>query len=138
MRKMLTENDIIENLAYYLKSNGYVIEQKLSTNQPGIDLIAENNSEKLYIEAKGETSALKTSNRYGNPFNRNQVKTHIGVALLATMRVITSQPAGNRTKVGIALPDNEEQRRVISEIINALKQLEIKIYWVTNDTITIE
>ncbi|WP_203296525.1 hypothetical protein [Luteirhabdus pelagi] len=138
MRTMLTENDIVEKLADYLKTNGYVIEQKLTTNQTGIDLIAENNSEKLYIEAKGETSSLKTSNRYGKPFNRNQVKSHIGVALLATMRVITSKPAGNRTKVGIALPDNEEQRRVISQIIDALKQLEIKIYWVTNDTITIE
>ena len=135
---MLTENDIVECLAEFLQSKNYRITQKLTTNQPGIDIIAENKDEKLYIEAKGETSASKTSKRYGLPFNRNQVKSHISVALLATMKVISSKPAGNKTKVGIALPDNEEQRKVIDKILPALEMLDIRIYWVTPSTVTIE
>ena len=138
MTKMLTENDIVEKLAEFLQKNGYEIEQKLTTNQTGIDIIAENDFEKIYIEAKGETSASKTSKRFGLPFNRNQVKSHISVALLATMIVISSKPSGIKTKVGIALPDNEEHRRVINKIIPALKKLDIKLYWVSNTTIKIE
>lgn len=135
---MLTENDIVEKVAEFLVSRDYKIEQSLTTNQQGIDLIAESKSEKLFIEAKGETSASKTSSRYGLPFNRNQVKSHIGVALLATMKVISSQPAGKRTKAGIALPDNEEQRRVIDKIYPALKKLDIRLFWVTKTAVTIE
>lgn len=135
---MLTENEIVEKVSDFLKTKGYKITQRLTTNQHGIDIIAETETEKLYIEAKGETSASKTSNRYGLPFNRNQVKSHISVALLATMKVISSLPAGNKTKVGIALPDTEEQRKVINKIIPALNKLEIRIFWVTQTNVTIE
>lgn len=135
---MLTENDIVEKLTNFLETKGYRIIQSLTTNQPGIDIIAETEFEKLYIEAKGETSASKTSNRFGLAFNRNQIKSHISVALLATMKVISSLPAGNKTKVGIALPDTEGQRQVINQIIPALKKLEIRIYWVSATQIKIE
>ncbi len=135
---MLTENDIVDKLAKFLKRNGYEIEQKLTTNQTGIDLIVKNQFEEVYIEAKGETSALQSSKRYGLPFNRNQVKAHIAVAILATMKVITSKPSEGITKVGIALPDNEDHRSVINEIMPALKKLEIKLYWISNTTVKIE
>jgi hypothetical protein len=137
-KKMLTENDIVKMVVDFLKTNGYQISQCLTTTQQGIDIIAENESENLYIEAKGETSASNTSKRYGLPFNRNQIKSHISVALLATMKVISNLPSGNRTKVGIALPDTDEQRLVINEIIPALKKLDIRIYWVSQTQIKIE
>ncbi|WP_375324048.1 hypothetical protein [Flagellimonas sp. GZD32] len=135
---MLTENEIVEKVADFLESRGYLIKQRLTTNQQGIDLIAESQNEKLYIEAKGETSALKTSSRYGQPFNRSQVKSHIGLALWATMKVISSEPAGKKTKAGIALPDNKEHRKVIEIIYPALKKLGIKLFWVTKSHVTIE
>jgi len=135
---MLTENEIVEKVADFLESKGYRIIQSLTTNQQGIDIIAETESETLYIEAKGETSSVVTSKRYGLPFNRNQIKSHISVALLATMKVISSLPAGNKTKVGIALPDTKEQRIVINKIIPALNKLDIRIYWVSKTKVIIE
>ena len=135
---MQTENDIVEKVTDFLKTKGYRITQSLSTNQKGIDIIAETEFETLYIEAKGETSSVETSKRFGLPFNRNQIKSHISVALLATMKVISSLPSGKKTKVGIALPDTKEQRIVINEIIPALKKLEIRIYWVSQTKIEIE
>jgi len=137
-KTMLTENDIVEKVTDFLKSKGYRINQSLTTNHQGIDIIAETEFEKLYNEAKGETSSVETSKRFGLPFNRNQVKTHISVALLATMKVISSMPAENKTKVGIALPDTEEQRIVINKIIPALNKLDIRIYWVTKTQVKIE
>lgn len=135
---MLTENDIIEILTNFLKEKKYNILQSLNTNQHGVDVIVENENETLYIEAKGETSSKETSNRYGKPFNANQVKSHISVALLATMKVISNMPSGSKTKVGIALPDNEDQRKVICKILPALKKLDIRIYWVSKRQVLIE
>jgi len=66
---MQTENDIVEKVVDFLESKGYRITQSLTTNQQGIDIIAEMESETLYIEAKGETSSVETSNRFGLPFN---------------------------------------------------------------------
>lgn len=135
---MLTENEIVEKVTEFLEMKGYRITQSLTTNQQGIDIIAETESETLYIEAKGETSSVETSKRFGLPFNRNQIKSHISVALLATMKVISSLPSGNKTKVGIALPDTKEQRIVINKIIPALKKLDIRIYWVSRTNVTVE
>ena len=135
---MLTENEIVEKVTEFLEMKGYRITQSLTTNQQGIDIIAETESETLYIEAKGETSSVETSKRFGLPFNRNQIKSHISVALLATMKVISSLPSGNKTKVGIALPDTEEQRIVINKIIPALKKLDIRINWVSRTNVTVE
>ncbi|KSA11550.1 hypothetical protein I600_3874 [Maribacter dokdonensis DSW-8] len=135
---MLTENEIVEKVADFLEIKGYNIKQFLQTNQRGIDIIAEKENEVLYVEAKGETSATKTTKRFGKPFDRNQVKSHISVALLATMKVISSKPNGNNTKVGIALPDNDEHRKVIKKIIPALNQLDIILFWVTKDNVKIE
>jgi CHAT domain-containing protein len=135
---MLTENDIVEKVTDFLETKGYRITQSLTTNQQGIDIIAETESEKLFIEAKGETSSVKTSKRFGLPFNKNQIKSHISVALLASMKVISKIPADNKTKIGIALPDTTEQRQVINEIKPALRKLKILIYWVTDNKVTIE
>ncbi|CAM1351021.1 MULTISPECIES: hypothetical protein [Tenacibaculum] len=78
---------------------------------------------------------MKNNKRFGLPFNRNQIKSHVSVALLATMKVISNKPNGNNTKVAIALPDNYEHRKVVDEIIPALKKLEIKLFWVSLNSI---
>lgn len=135
---MLTENDVVQKIVEYLKNEDYTILQSLTTSQARIDVIAENQFEKIHIEAKDETSSYKSSKRFGLPFNRKQVKTHISVALLATMKVISNPPDGSRTKVGLALPETKEQKEIISKIKTALNKLEIRIYWVNQRGVKIE
>ncbi|MFT4413894.1 hypothetical protein ACLM5H_08550 [Fredinandcohnia humi] len=84
----------------------------------------------MFIEAKGATSALKTSSRYGKPFNKNQIKSHVGQALLAVMKIATEHNDKEKVNVGIALPDNEGHRELISEIWFAVEKLGIYIFWV--------
>ncbi|WP_426668064.1 hypothetical protein ACPPVU_18440 [Mucilaginibacter sp. McL0603] len=98
---MLTENKIVDNLSNYLAKNGYIIRNSCTTTQRGIDLIAENKNEILYIEAKGETSSKEGSNRFGLTFNQNQVKTHVSRAILASMIVLQDKPDGPKTKVAL-------------------------------------
>lgn len=66
---MLTENEVVNATCKEIKNEGYTINQQLSTIQKGIDIVAEKNGIKIYIEAKGGTSSKVGTNRYGKPFN---------------------------------------------------------------------
>ena len=121
--KMLTENDVVNYLTNFLKKEGYKIIQSLTTTQIGVDIIAEKNNKILYIEAKGQTSSKENSSRYGKPFNLNQIKSHISGALLASMRIISTDIENKDVIAGIALPDTPNQQKIIKQILPALKEL---------------
>jgi len=132
---MLTEGDVIEKLAKYLEKNDYEVLQKLKTSEKGIDIIAQKNEKILYVEAKGETSSRDGSRRRGLPFTKNQIKTHVGVAILASMKVLASKPE-KTTRVAIALPDNKDHRDLIKLIESVLKKAGIDVYMVGDKSIT--
>lgn len=67
---MLTENNIVDILSTYLEKVGYDILQKLWTGQKGVDIIARREGQKLFIEAKGETSSKSYTNRFGKLFTK--------------------------------------------------------------------
>lgn len=127
---MLTENDVISAVCRYLQNMNFEIRQALHTSEKGIDIIANKDNYNLFIEAKGATSALETSSRYGKPFNKNQIKSHVGQALLAVMKIATKHNGVKNVNVGIALPDNDGHRELISEISFAIEKLCIHIFWV--------
>jgi hypothetical protein len=129
---MLTENDIVRLLKDYLDKNGYKVQQALTTTEKGIDIIAVNlqTSERLYIEAKGETSSKDTSNRFGKPFTNNQIKNHIAKAILASIKVLASNISDKNVRVAIALPLTKGHQKEIETIKNILTSWGIKIYLV--------
>lgn len=127
---MLTENNIIDAVCKYLNSNGYEIKQSLNTMQQGIDIIATKSNNILKIEAKGATSSKKSSNRYGKVFNRNQVKTHIAMALYAISKFITADKDKKNIKYAFALPCDDNHISVINDIREVINTLNINIFWV--------
>lgn len=131
---MLTENEVVEKVVEYLKQQGYVIEQNLGTTEKGIDIIASKDGKTLCIEAKGGTSAQVNSKRFGLGFNKNQVKSHVSVAILASMKVLAD---GSNREVGIALPDDKLHRELIKLIHPSLKKLGIKIFWASKDQVLV-
>lgn len=132
---MLTENDIVEKLSTHLEKEGYEILQSLGTGEKGVDIIAKRNRQTLYIEAKGETSSKSHTNRFGKPFTKNQIKSHVSRAILTSMKILTSKPSGQGTAVAIALPDTDGHRNLISEIYQPLKKLDITVYWINQNSI---
>ena len=66
---MLTENDVVQAVAGHLEDEGYRIVRALSTNQRGIDIVAEHPATKkqLLVEAKGGTSSKEGTANYGAP-----------------------------------------------------------------------
>jgi hypothetical protein len=134
---MLTENDVVSAVCNKLKEINFEIRQSLHTSEKGIDIIAFKDNYKLFIEAKGETSATITSSRYGKTFNSNQIKNHIGKALLAVSKIISEHQDSKDIGVAIALPDNICHRKVIKEIDYVLTKLGVYVFWV-KDINTVE
>lgn len=132
---MIDENDVVQILADYLKKNSYKIHQQLATDKAGVDIIAENIITKhwLYIEAKGETSSKSHTNRYGKAFTNGQILNHIAKAVFASMVILSSKPAGDKTKAAIALPATDGHKKQLATIAKSLKALNIKIFWVSID-----
>lgn len=125
---MLTENDVVTAVSNYLIEKGYAINQALTTSQQGIDIIATHPThDRCLVEAKGATSSKKSSNRYGIEFNNNQIKTHVGVAILKSFQTIQ---LNKDAEVVIALPDNIGHRKIIDSMSHPIKQSGIKAIFV--------
>jgi hypothetical protein len=133
---MLFEADVINAVCKQLESRGYHIRQRLQTTQQGDDIIAVKQTSvpcELYIEAKGETSSRRGSERYGKPFDSAQVRIHVAEAFYKAAEVLSRQHKDVETRVGIALPDNKEHRAVVKKIEPVLNQLEVAVFWVQSD-----
>jgi hypothetical protein len=131
---MLYESTVINTVCEFLKEQNFVIEQQLSETQKGDDIIAvaSDNSYRLYIEAKGETSSKEKSNKFGTPFDKKQVKNHVAVAFFRAVQMMKRRET-LPVYVGIALPKNINHECMISHIEHALKVLNIEVFWVNSD-----
>lgn len=126
---MLTENQVIEYFCNYLKNDGYQIKQSLNTKEKGIDIIASKNGRLMKAEAKGSTSALKTSSNYGKEFSKSQVHTHISVALFMISKLMTDDNDKN-IDYAFVLPFNDNHVKEINSISLVLKKLNITVFLV--------
>lgn len=130
---MLTENDVVEAVSLYLIKNGYEIKQKLTTIQTGIDIVAMNpDGIHCYIEAKGATSSKSESLRYGKEFNQSQVKTHVGMALVAAFKLMNEFP---KAEVMIALPNNTNHKTLITNMAIPISKSGVKVLLVSEQGI---
>ena len=128
---MLTENDVVQAVAAYLKGEGYEIVSSLSTRQRGIDIIAEHPSTKkrLLIEAKGGTSSKEGTANYGKPFTSNQAKTHVSVAFYYAA-MLQQKHLSEGAEVALAFPEDVRHRKLVEDISSALKLLGVSVFFV--------
>ncbi len=128
---MLYEGDVIDAVCSHLEQAGYTIKQRLRPNQHGDDIIAiGRNQQEVYIEAKGETSSLETTARYGKPFDDAQCRDHVANAFYKAAVTLQNTPASVTRRVGIALPDTACHRRLAQQIEQVLARLSIDTVWV--------
>lgn len=124
---MIYESFVVDCVCKYLVANGWSIESSCGPTEKGDDIVATRGDEELRIEAKGEGSEQPTSSRHGQPFTRNQVRSHVAVAFYRAAKMRTSS-----TKAGMAFPDNEHHREMVADIQDALDDLEIVVFWVNS------
>ena len=79
---MLTENDVVEAVAGYLKDQGWQITDTSHTDQRGHDILARRNAESpSRWRQRVEHQASGGTHRHGLPFNSGQKRSHVSVAL---------------------------------------------------------
>lgn len=115
----LYEDDVVHAVVRHLKSDGWTIESFALSHQHGDDIVASRDEQRLVVEAKGDGSSKSTTARFGKPFTRNQVKTHVAVAVVRAMRVASAGLA----RAAVALPDSHFHRHEVDRIAPALQQL---------------
>lgn len=131
---MLDENGIITAVCDYLeRSEGYIITQRLSTTQKGIDIIAKhpNHPGQLLIEAKGGTSSRAGSPKFGEEYNSTKVLDRVskGFYTVAQLHV----ECKDEDNVALACPDTKDFRKFLDPIKPILNELGIKVYLVQED-----
>ena len=127
---MLTEDKVIAAVCSDLEARGYEILTRATTKQRGIDIAAASGTQSLFVEAKGETSNRRSSNRFGKPFTKRQCCTHVGVAFFAAAALMNGQKRGRKRRVAIALPANKHHQEYVDKIARSLRALGIGIIWV--------
>jgi len=132
---MLDENDVINAVCVHLvKIEGYVIVQKLSTTQQGIDIIVKHPqfNRRLLIEAKGGTSSKEGSNRFGKSYTMTQVFDRVSKGFFTTA-CMYAKDRKDTDQVALACPDNEWFRKYLNQIKSVLEFLGIKVLLVKED-----
>lgn len=134
MSKFLFEDQVVDAVRNYLKDLGFVEEAFCHADQKGDDIVyrTENGKERIYIEAKDATSSRNNSNRYGKPFSKSQVKTHVAMALYRAI-LMKEKRDGEKVLVGIALPKTDLHVNIVAKIQETLSKLSIELFWVTID-----
>jgi Holliday junction resolvase-like predicted endonuclease len=128
-QKWLYEDDVVDAVCGYLELHGYTILQKCSSKVKGVDIIAKSaGGETFHVEAKGETSKVKTSKRYDKPFRRGQCHVHVAEAFFTA--AATTNTASKGTRSAMAFPDTPYHREFVGRLQHALATLRIAVFWV--------
>jgi hypothetical protein len=127
VNNLLTETQIVLLLQRHLENKKHVCVCKTGY-QHGFDIEARNGNQVILIEAKGAKANKHEKKSNSKIFSRNQVKTHLAVAVL---KAINMKRENINATVGIAHPDTDRIREFVDPIIPFLKKLSIKHYWVS-------
>tara|TARA_B110000046_G_scaffold144838_1_gene151957 strand:- start:150 stop:569 length:420 start_codon:yes stop_codon:yes gene_type:complete len=126
----LTEDETVELLMKFLKSDGYEILDYCKGHKRGIDITAEKNSRKLLIEVKGARANHNSKIKKRPYFDSGQIKDHFGKAIIKSLELKTDYPESD---IAIAHPDDDMIREHIKKSVKHLKNFEIIHFWVSKD-----
>ena len=130
-----TEDEIINILKKYLELNGWKIDSYCLGQKKGIDIVSSKLNKTLIIEAKGAKSNDKSPTKKREYFDKGQIKTHFGVAIV---KILHEKSLNPKAEFAIAHPDDDSIRGAIGHLIPYLKKLEIKHFWVSEDGTVLE
>jgi len=124
---MLYESHVIGAVCSFLEQKGFRITQRLLATQRGEDIkgFSPDGKTKISIEARGETSSVSSSARYGKAFDSGQVLDHVSKAVYKAALHFSTE-----TMAGVAFPKNPAHLDCVNRILPALKRLDIEVFWV--------
>ena len=126
----LTEDETVELLMVFLKSDGYKILDYCNGHKRGIDITAERNNRKLLIEVKGARANHNSKIKKRPYFDSGQIKDHFGKAIVKSLEVKSDYPDCD---IAIAHPEDDLIKKHINKSVQHLKKLEIFHFWVSKN-----
>lgn len=128
----MDENTVVNATCKQLEGQGFVILQRLSTIERGIDIIAEEPSSgcKLLVEAKGGTSSIESSARFGKPYTQTQVFDRVAKGVFTCFQLRAKNPDRARYRVMLAVPDSRWFRSYLEPILAELRTAGIEAMFV--------
>jgi hypothetical protein len=132
----MDENAIVNAACKRLEDQGYVISQRLSTIERGVDIIAEEPTTgcKLLIEAKGGTSSREGSARFGKAYTQPQVFDRVAKGVFTCFQLRAKNPDRTHYRVMLAVPDTRWFRFYLDPIVTELNTAGIEAMFVTDDS----
>ena|SRR2546425_511238 len=133
----MDENAVVNETCKRLEAQGFVISQRLSTIERGVDIIAEDPSSgcKLLVEAKGGTSSMESSARFGKPYTQTQVFDRVAKGIFTCFQSRSKHPDRERYRVMLAVPDSRWFRSYLEPILAELKAAGIEAMFVTESNL---
>jgi hypothetical protein len=130
---VLDENEVIDAVCVQLHGHGYTIIQRCTTNDRGIDIVAEHPSRtgKLLVEAKGARSSKPGSPRFGENYRKPEVLDRVAKGVYTAVSMYASRNGGD--EVALAYPDTPWFGEYLSAVKPVLEQLGIKVFMVRED-----
>jgi hypothetical protein len=126
---VIYEDDVVAAVVAHLRADGWQIESTALATQHGDDIVATRSGERLVVEAKGEGSSKAHTSRYGKSFDSGQVLTHVSVAVLRALQVVSE----GTSIAAIALPEDDAHRRRVDRVAGALSKVGVIVFWVAQD-----
>lgn len=131
---MLYQNDVVDVVRKYLEANGYKIDESATTASKGYDLIAfmENGETpiKLVLKARGATSSIVGSKKYGKPFDRSQVAIHVAEVFYKAAEALSMKNSKYQICAAMALPKNKDHEDYVLKIKPTLNKLGVVVFFV--------
>ncbi|MGI8619509.1 MAG: hypothetical protein ACR2L6_10535 [Gemmatimonadaceae bacterium] len=127
---MLKESDVIAAVCQFLKRHDCQIEKHCAETERGDDIVGRfaNRGARVVIEAKGETSSMAHTSRFGKPFSGSQTRDHVANAFYRA-----AQNVDRSTLSGVAFPKNSSHLAYADKVATSMKKLEIEVFWVLPD-----
>ncbi len=127
----LGEMEVVEAVRSYLETKGFKINRVVrNTTERGADIVATSPSENVIIkvETKGQTSSDQGSKRFGKEFDKNQKEDRLG-ALVKCLGYLDEGFGA-----GIALPEDDYNKRLVDGIKKSLGTLGLLVFFVSKNS----
>ena len=128
----MDENAIVNETCKYLEAQGFVISQRLSTIERGVDIVANDPSSgcTLLVEAKGGTSSREGSARFGKAYTQTQVFDRVAKGVFTCFQLRAKHPDRSQYRVVLAVPDSRWFCSYLEPVVPELKAAGIEAVFV--------
>jgi len=105
----------------------------MQNNREGVDIVARDSQSRriLKIEAKGGTSSVESSNRFGQPYTQTQVFDRVSKGVFTALQFHASRKENE--DAALAVPNTKWFRYYLDPVRSTLESFGIKVFLVNDD-----